>query len=66
MIGGQISSNETLSVMLATIGDYIKRYNEFFDFINKKITESGLSRRYKGVFIPSYNASILLFISFYR
>ncbi|HEY8889759.1 MAG TPA: AI-2E family transporter [Clostridium sp.] len=43
MIGGQISSNETLSVMFATIGDYIKRYNELFDFINKKITESGLS-----------------------
>jgi len=48
MIGGQISSNETLSVMFATIGDYIKRYNEFFDFINKKITESGLSIDIKG------------------
>ena len=48
MIGGQISSNETLSVMFATIGDYIKRYNEFFDFINRKITESGLSIDIKG------------------
>ncbi|MCB2292814.1 AI-2E family transporter [Clostridium algoriphilum] len=48
MIGGQISSNETLSVMFATISDYIKRYNEFFDFINKKITESGLSIDIKG------------------
>jgi len=48
MIGGQISSNETLSVMFGTIGDYIKRYNELFDFINRKITESGLSIDIKG------------------
>ena len=31
-----------------TIGDYIKRYNEFFDYINKRITESGLSLDIKG------------------
>lgn len=43
MIGGQISSNETLSAMFSSIGDYIKRYNEFFNYINRKITESGLS-----------------------
>ncbi|MBW9153681.1 AI-2E family transporter [Clostridium estertheticum] len=48
MIGGQISSNQTLSVMFATITDYIKRYNEFFDYINKKITQSGLSLDIKG------------------
>jgi len=48
MIGGQITSNENLSGMLATIGSYIKRYNEFFDFINKRITESGLSGDIKG------------------
>lgn len=48
MIGGQISSNENLSGMFATIGSYVKRYNEIFDFINKKITESGLSGDIKG------------------
>lgn len=48
MIGGQISNNETLSVMFATISDYIKRYNELFDYINNKITESGLSLNIKG------------------
>ncbi len=48
MIGGQISNNETLSVMFATISDYIKRYNEFFDYINERITESGLSLDIKG------------------
>ncbi|MGH4050109.1 MAG: AI-2E family transporter [Clostridium sp.] len=48
MIGGQISSNETLSVMFATISDYVKRYNELFDYINKKITDSGLSIDLKG------------------
>ena len=48
MIGGQISGNENLSVMFATIGSYIKRYNEFFDFINKRIAESGLSGDIKG------------------
>lgn len=48
MIGGQISSNENLSGMFATIGSYIKRYNEFYDFINKRITESGLSGDVKG------------------
>ncbi|MBU3158469.1 AI-2E family transporter [Clostridium frigoris] len=48
MIGGQISSNQTLSVMFATIADYIKRYNEFFDYINRKITQSGLSLDIKG------------------
>jgi len=54
MIGGQISSNETLTVMFATIGDYIKRYNELFDFINKKITESGLS-----IDIKSYLSQVI-------
>jgi len=48
MIGGQISNNETLSVMFKTVGDYIKRYNELFDYINKKITDSGLSLDLKG------------------
>ncbi|MBU3154169.1 AI-2E family transporter [Clostridium estertheticum] len=48
MIGGQISSNQTLSVMFATITDYIKRYNELFDYINSKITQSGLSLDIKG------------------
>lgn len=48
MIGGQISRNETLSVMFGTIGDYIKRYNELFDYINTKITQSGLSLNLKG------------------
>jgi len=48
MIGGQISSNETLSVIFAKIGDYIKRYNELFDFVNKKIAQSGLSIDIKG------------------
>ncbi|MCB2352513.1 AI-2E family transporter [Clostridium estertheticum] len=48
MIGGQISSNQTLSVMFATITDYIKRYNELFDYINRKITQSGLSLDIKG------------------
>lgn len=48
MIGGQISNNETLSVMFTTIGDYIKRYNELFDYVNRKITESGLSLDIKG------------------
>lgn len=48
MIGGQISSNQTLSVIFATIADYIKRYNELFDYINRKITQSGLSLDIKG------------------
>lgn len=48
MIGGQITHNETLSVMFASIGDYIKRYNEFFDYINERITESGLAVDIKG------------------
>jgi predicted PurR-regulated permease PerM len=48
MIGGQISSNETLSVIFATISDYIKRYNEIFEYINERITESGLSLDLKG------------------
>lgn len=43
MIGGQISHNENLSVMIGTIGDYIKRYNELYEYIKVKITESGLS-----------------------
>ena len=48
MIGGQISQNETLSSMFTTIGNYIKRYNELFDYINGRITESGLSIDIKG------------------
>jgi len=48
MIGGQISHNETLSVMFTSIGDYIKRYNEFFDYVNARITESGLAVDIKG------------------
>ena len=48
MIGGQISHNETLSVMFATISDYIKRYNELYDYINRNITQSGLSLDIKG------------------
>ncbi|MBW9145461.1 AI-2E family transporter [Clostridium sp. CM027] len=48
MIGGQISHNETLSVMFETISDYIKRYNELYDYINRKITQSGLSLDIKG------------------
>jgi predicted PurR-regulated permease PerM len=48
MIGGQISHNETLSVMFTTIGDYVKRYNELFAYGNRKITESGLSLDIKG------------------
>lgn len=48
MIGGQISQNETLSAMFTTIGNYIKRYNELFDYINTRITESGLSIDIKG------------------
>jgi len=48
MIGGQISRNETLSVMFTTISDYIKRYNEIFEYINERITESGLSLDLKG------------------
>ena len=48
MIGGQISRNQTLSVMFATIGDYIKRYNELFDYVNRKITQSGLSLDIRG------------------
>lgn len=48
MIGGQISENKTLSAIFATIGDYVKRYNELYDYINQKITESGLSLDIKG------------------
>lgn len=48
MIGGQISRNETLSAMVTTITNYTKRYNELFDYINKKIIESGLSLDLKG------------------
>jgi len=50
MIGGQISNNKTLSVMFATISDYVKRYNELFDYVNNKITDSGLSLDLKGYF----------------
>jgi predicted PurR-regulated permease PerM len=48
MIGGQISQNKTLSVMFASITAYINRYNELFDYINTRITQSGLSIDIKG------------------
>ncbi|MGH4121025.1 AI-2E family transporter [Clostridium sp.] len=48
MIGGQISDNKTLSAMFTTIGSYVKRYNELFDYMDIKITESGLSGDVKG------------------
>jgi len=48
MIGGQISQNKTLSSMFVTISDYIKHYNEIFEYGNKKITESGISLDIKG------------------
>jgi predicted PurR-regulated permease PerM len=48
MIGGQISDNKTLSAMFTTIGSYVKRYNELFNYIDIKITESGLSGDVKG------------------
>jgi predicted PurR-regulated permease PerM len=48
MIGGQISRNKTLSVMFASITAYINRYNELFDYVNTRITESGLSIDIKG------------------
>lgn len=48
MIGGQISDNKTLSAMFTTISSYVKRYNELFDYIDIKITESGLSGDVKG------------------
>ncbi|KZL91748.1 AI-2E family transporter [Clostridium magnum] len=47
MIGGQISRNETLAGMFTTIGAYIKRYNEFFEYINTRIAQSGLSLNIK-------------------
>lgn len=48
MISGQISNNETMSAMVATISAYIKRYNELYDYINKRIALSGLSIDIKG------------------
>jgi predicted PurR-regulated permease PerM len=48
MIGGQISDNKTLSAMFTTISSYVKRYTELFDYIDIKITESGLSGDVKG------------------
>jgi predicted PurR-regulated permease PerM len=48
MIGGQISDNKTLSGMFTTISSYVKRYNELFDYIDIKITKSGLSGDIKG------------------
>ncbi|MGK0467205.1 AI-2E family transporter [Clostridium sp.] len=48
MIGGQISDNKTLSGMFTTISSYVKRYNELFDYIDIKITQSGLSGDIKG------------------
>lgn len=53
MIIGQISRNETLSGMFTVIGGYINRYNEFFDYINRRITESGLSIDVKGYFFQA-------------
>ncbi|MEK6264923.1 MAG: AI-2E family transporter, partial [Clostridium sp.] len=48
MIGGQISDNKTLSAMFTTITSYAKRYTELFDYIDVKITQSGLSGDVKG------------------
>lgn len=48
MIGGQISDNKTLSAMFTTISSYVKRYKELFDYIDVKITQSGLSGDIKG------------------
>ena len=43
LIGGKISDNNNLSTMFTAIREYIERYNELFNFVNTKITESGLS-----------------------
>lgn len=43
LIGGQINQNQTISMMVASISGYISKYNELFQFINDKITQSGLS-----------------------
>jgi predicted PurR-regulated permease PerM len=48
MIGGQISDNKTLSAMFTTITSFVKRYKELFDYIDVKITQSGLSGDIKG------------------
>lgn len=62
MIGGQISSNQTLSSMFVTISDYIKRYNELFEYINERITESGLSLDLKG-YIAQAIEQVYLYLS---
>ena len=43
LIGGKISANNNLSTMVTAIKEYIERYNELFNYVNTKITESGLS-----------------------
>lgn len=43
LIGGQITGNKTISMMIASISGYVAKYNELFQFINDKITQSGLS-----------------------
>lgn len=48
LIGGKISENNNLSAMVTSISEYIARYNELFQFIDTKITESGLSGDLKG------------------
>jgi predicted PurR-regulated permease PerM len=53
IINGKIADRDTLqntpiSMMLATIGRYIARYNELFEYINGKILQSGLSIDLKG------------------
>ncbi|PRR81684.1 AI-2E family transporter [Clostridium vincentii] len=62
MIGGQISNNQNLSVMFTTISDYVKRYNELFDFINERITESGLSGDIQG-YLAQAIEQIYLYLS---
>lgn len=48
LIGGQMTGKSNISTMMASIKEYIARYNELFKFINNKIIESGLSSDAKG------------------
>lgn len=43
LIGGKISDNNNLATMITSIREYIDKYNELFNFVDTKITESGLS-----------------------
>ncbi len=60
LIGGQITGNKNISVMIASISGYLARYNEFLQFINTKITESGLS-----VDLKSYLNQAVVMVSKY-